>query len=346
MENNNSLNSTENITKKKTNKNSKKKSYIYNNNKYNSDLMAKKSIYNNNNNLLNNTQNLLNRNFSKYNKQMNINKNLQNSGFLNPNLVNVGNINIFNSINSLIIQLTNIKEKFSDFNKLKEIGLQALTNDNNFNHYLLNNNDNNNINFNFNFNPHINFVQLINNTNDIYDQNNFQIIMKRKADNPSYEKIQKINISTKYLKNNSNINKEMKISENNKIYFDDIISGKEKRTVVRLNPIPPNFSSFDVSKLLDKYLKIESNKNQRIYKALFVPLSKVIGKNIGYCFVMMVKPKYVIDFYNTFNGINFKKKKCKKPCSVVWANLQGDDFLNISSDPLRSPIIFKDIRKD
>ena len=90
-------------------------------------------------------------------------------------------------------------------------------------------------------------------------------------------------------------------------------------------------------------MHIESGKNQRIYKALYVPLSKILGKNIGFCFIMMVKPKYVINFYTTFNGINFNKKKARKPCSVIWADMQGDDFLKISEDPLRSPIIFKDL---
>ena len=114
-----------------------------------------------------------------------------------------------------------------------------------------------------------------------------------------------------------------------------------------MNPIPPNYSSFDVSKLLDKYLKIESGKNQRIYKALYTPLCKIIGKNLGYCFVMMSKPKYVIDFYNTFNGKIFGKKKCKKPCNVIWADKQGDDFLKTTEDdPIRKPIIFKDLKND
>ena len=93
-------------------------------------------------------------------------------------------------------------------------------------------------------------------------------------------------------------------------------------------------------------MKIEYGKNQRIYKALFVPLSKVIGRNIGYCFVMMVKPKYVIQFYNIFNRFSFNRKKCKKPCTVIWADYQGEDFLNISEDPLRKPITFKDIIDD
>ena len=135
----------------------------------------------------------------------------------------------------------------------------------------------------------------------------------------------------------------------NIINLEDILSGKETRTVVRLNPIPPNYSSFDISKLLDKYLGIESGKNQRIYRALYTPFSKIPVKNIRFCFIMMVKPKYVIDFYKTFNKIIFQKKRCKKPCDVIWADIQGEEFLRINEDdqdPIRRPIIFKDIRTD
>ena len=94
-------------------------------------------------------------------------------------------------------------------------------------------------------------------------------------------------------------------------------------------------------------MKIESGKNQRIYKALYTPLCKIIGKNLGYCFVMMVKPKYVVEFYNTFNGMILGKKKCKKPCNVIWGDIQGDNFLKYNEeDPTRKPIIFKDIKED
>ena len=62
---------------------------------------------------------------------------------------------------------------------------------------------------------------------------------------------------------------------------------------------------------------------------------------------MMVKPEYVIQFYNTFAGRSFGKKKCKKPCNVIWANIQGEDFLKINEDdPIRRPIIFKDLNDD
>jgi len=126
------------------------------------------------------------------------------------------------------------------------------------------------------------------------------------------------------------------IKPENKINFDLIYAGKEKRTCVRLSPIPKKYSPFDMIKLIDKYLKFEPGK--RIYNSIYVPLAKVIGKNIGYCFVNLISPEYVISFYNTFNGIYFNS--CKKPCIVVFSDQQNMDINE--KNPLRSPIVFKD----
>ena len=117
------------------------------------------------------------------------------------------------------------------------------------------------------------------------------------------------------------------------------MSGEEKRTCVRLFPIPKKYSPFDIIRLIDKYLKTIPGK--RIYDSIYVPLTKIIGKNIGYCFINLVKPKYVIEFYNIFNGIYFKN--CKKPCSVIFSDKQTFEIVN---DPMRRPIVFKDFVKD
>ena len=284
-----------------------------------------------------------------------------------------------------LIQLSELKIKIET---LKHIGLNALMNPENPNHYIFNmiyrnnvnnfnnyfNNNfnqfsplNNNINYCFsnfnnfgNQNPFFNYfpnrnIMNMNMNNNMFIKNNpekYTITFKSKTNDPSIEKISKIQVITSYVKDNSKIkqeNKDTKKEKNikNLINLEDIKSGKEKRTVVRLNPIPPNYSSFDVSKLIDRYLNIENGKKQRIYKALYTPLCKVIGKNLGYCFIMMVKPEYVIQFYKTFNGRIFGKKKCKKECNVIWADIQGEDFLkNGEDDPIRKPITFTDIKED
>lgn len=271
---------------------------------------------------------LYDRNLNAFNS---CNKNTNINNCIEPNILIINYKNII-----LKNQLNNIIQLESQFKKLKEIGLKALSNTNNKNYYLLN------ISRKPIFNDSIyHYIKnnKLNNYNYLaknYNQNKQEIIKEKKKEmnelinNPKKENAAKEkNLNTKQIKSLINIQL--------------ILKGEEKRTVVRLHPIPQHYSSFDVSKLIDQYLHIENGKNQRIYKALYVPLSKTIGKNIGFCFIMMVEPKYVIDFYTTFNGITFNKKKSRKPCTVIWADVQGDDFLKISDDPIRSPIIFKDL---
>lgn len=283
--------------------------------------------------------------------------------------------------------LLKIAQQIVEIQKYKQLGLSEISKPQNKNHYLWNNmlmkiNLGNIMNANniYPFFPMNNFInnnyygnqnillrnyfinQNIINRNSLNNLNNLTgsaipenctIFLKNDTIIPEVKQYSKIKVTTSYVKDVSNKNEKNKENKNkekcekNLINLDDIISGKETKTVVRLNPIPPNYSSFDISKLLDKYLKIESGKNQRIYKAVYTPLCKIIGKNLGFCFIMMAKPKYVYDFYRTFNGRIFNKKKCKKPCCVIWANIQGEDFLKINEDdPIRRPIIFKDLKDD
>ena len=313
------------------------------------------------------------------NEKPNLNANYSNPGFSGfiKNEYNSQNLpNLQN--NSHLSEYFKILEEEKKFNQQIRIGLLSLLTNGNLNSYLLNMYINNGINnynsflnynqfnpFNNNMNYYGNYIfnncfpnnNIINNLqhqkninfSNINNPEKYTITLKSKTNDPSIEKIAKIQVTTSFVKDNSKVKQEnnetpKKQNIKNVINLNDIINGKEKRTVVRLNPIPPNYSSFDVCKLLDMYLKTESGKNQRIYKALYTPLCKVIGKNLGYCFVMMVKPKYVIEFYNVFNGKIFGKKKCKKPCKVIWADIQGEEFLKTTEeDPIRKPIIFKDI---
>ena len=95
-------------------------------------------------------------------------------------------------------------------------------------------------------------------------------------------------------------------------------------------------------RIIDKYLNTKPGK--RIYNAIYLPSSKKVRKNIGYCFVNLISPKYVVKFYNIFNGFYFRHKNFKKSWSVVFSDNQNVDLSN--DDPLRKPIIFKDTIKE
>lgn len=154
----------------------------------------------------------------------------------------------------------------------------------------------------------------------------------------------KISLNIDYKKNSAILNldkqlKQQKVKPENEINVNLILSGKENRTCVRLYPIPKNFSPFDMIRLVDRYLKTIPGK--RIYNSIYVPLTKKLGKNMGFCFINLVSPKFVVDFYEIFNGIYLKN--CKKPCTISFSDNQN---IEITNDPIRSPITFKDCIKE
>ena len=258
--------------------------------------------------------------------------------------------NLQNSANNLKIYIK-INEEEQKFRLLVQFGLISLSKKENVNNYLLskinnsiNNNDIKTTNNQFNpINNNINIFYNGNNIDDSFHPNNINRLHYQKNINKVNDSPMRIKIS--FIKNSSKVNQENHFDSKNKnINLNDIINGKEKRTVVRLRPIPKNYSYFDLLKFMSKHLEKESGKNQIIYKALYFPICKVTGKNFGFCFVMMDEPKYVIDFYNTFNRKIFGKNKYKKRCKVSWANIQGEEFLNaIEDDQVGETIIFEDI---
>ena len=86
----------------------------------------------------------------------------------------------------------------------------------------------------------------INDINQLRNVNNekYTITFKSKTDDPNIEKISKIQVTTSYIKDNQKIKQENEPKKEknikNLINIEDIKAGKEPRTVVRLNPIPPN----------------------------------------------------------------------------------------------------------
>jgi hypothetical protein len=191
----------------------------------------------------------------------------------------------------------------------------------------------------YNINPYV--IQL----NQKYNGNNHLLLQKNQYFDIKTKKTKKLkkNLVRFESPNQEKIQKPRShIKEENIIKISALISGEEKRTFVMLYPIPKSLSVFDMVKIIDKYLKIQPGK--RIYNAIYLPLSKKMRKNIGYCFVNLISPKYVVEFYNKFNGFYFRFKNFRKSCSVVFSDNQNIDLSN--DDPSRKPIIFKDTIKE
>ena len=256
--------------------------------------------------------------------------------------------------------IIDIIKKELEFRELQQRGLFAIINHQNVNNYLLKlyfNNDLISLAQLFQFTKNmnyisINFPNIFNKIQNSLFNNSFQYEINQKKNNgpgnyetgfkipancPRVKEKNKVEFNTNFI-GNEIIKQKNNESTEATINIDDIISGKEKRTVIRLNPIPPKYYSFDIIKLISRYFRNESWKG--IIKAIYTPFSQKKRGNFGFCFIMLANPKYVIDFYNKINGVIFRKKKCNKPCKVIWADIQGDDFLK-PKDPHRRPIIFK-----
>jgi hypothetical protein len=235
----------------------------------------------------------------------------------------------------------------------KSISTTKETDNNNFITNNLNSQQQAPINFNFNtpifmypmpilYNNFPIFNNIIPNIQNGYNISNNLIPINLKIVSKDKNN-KKISLNIDYEKNSAILNlddkiKKPKVNPKNEININLILSGKELRTCVRLYPIPKNLSPFDMIRLVESYLKTIPGK--RIYNAIYVALTKKIGRNIGFCFVNLVNPKFVVDFYNTFNGLYLKN--CKKPCIISFSD---NPNLEISNDPIRSPITFKDCIK-
>ena len=118
------------------------------------------------------------------------------------------------------------------------------------------------------------------------DLNNFLVLQKinnnlmlpffQKNNNLFFNTNYKITFSKKNNKNKKNKkspkkNEDIKssIKKENIINIELIEFGKEKRTIVRLLPIPNKYSPFDIIRIIDKYLKTIPGK--RIYSSIYVP---------------------------------------------------------------------------
>ena len=137
-----------------------------------------------------------------------------------------------------------------------------------------------------------------------------------------------------------NENLKNEISNDYTIDINNIINGKEKRTSVKINYIPIKYKSEDLIKEIDSKLGLNSeNKN---YDLFYLPMSYYNTRNFGYAFLNFIDPLCIIEFYNKFQKIKWKKNN--KGCQVTYAKYQGknefSEHLLPNSGEAKKPIYF------
>ena len=189
----------------------------------------------------------------------------------------------------------------------------------------------------------LSYLLIQNNNNNFSmpknNKNSYKITQKHNTIIPGIKQVETLKCTTTYIKTNT--------VDKSKINLDinSVIDGTIKDTTIRLIHIPKNFSSVHMSQYIDKILNITHEKCNRIYNYLRVPLSKKIGKNLGFCFINVIDPKYLVVFYKEFNGKILKN--CKKQCIINLADIQIKDVnkIDLEKDASQNTLIFNDCDK-
>ena len=252
-------------------------------------------------------QNVLNENQLETNLNFPINFNIMNQ-------ITLGNNNNYNCFTNNMLQNNSIKEKEISKNK----------NNNKFN------------------NPKNSYFQNLN-----IKDNTFQNSYNKTTKFTNYNFLQHKKLERKNINNFPQKKHDKKdINKNNLIDINNIKSGLEKRTTVRMMNIPSNYMASDLSMDIDQLFNIDTKKENRTYNYVYVPGSmRNSSKNVGFAFINFMHPKHIIKFYEYYQNKKLRTGKGNKICSITFADRQKTekDF-GKDINPNGNYIIFNDTK--
>jgi len=73
---------------------------------------------------------------------------------------------------------------------------------------------------------------------------------------------------------------------------------------------------------------------------LYLPIDNYNSCNVGYAFVNFIHTKFILEFYNEFNGRRWDRFNSEKICELAYARIQGttslmNHFQNTTGGQLR-----------
>ncbi|VVB12634.1 unnamed protein product [Arabis nemorensis] len=99
-----------------------------------------------------------------------------------------------------------------------------------------------------------------------------------------------------------------------------IMSGEDLRTTLMIKNIPNKYTAKMLLAAIDE-------KNRGTYDFLYLPIDFKNKCNVGYAFINMVSPKFIIALYEAFNGKKWDKFNSEKVASLAYARIQGKTAL-------------------
>jgi len=121
---------------------------------------------------------------------------------------------------------------------------------------------------------------------------------------------------------------------------ESILAGSDTRTTLMIKNIPNKYSQKMLLAALDAY------RGQ--FDFFYLPIDFKNKCNVGYAFINFVQPKYIVPFFEKFNGHTWEKFNSLKVCNITYARIQGkqgmiDHFRNsrlLIEDKVCRPLIF------
>jgi len=164
-----------------------------------------------------------------------------------------------------------------------------------------------------------NLIPLFSYNKTNYD---FQLTNQQKKIDYPYNQIKNFN-EVKY-ENNNNVmikktNKNLD-TPRNKIYLENIIRQKDKRTTIMIRHIPNKYTIKLLVNELNLYFKDK-------YDLIYLPIDIVNCCNLGFGFINFTNNFHILSFYEHYYGKKWRKFNSDKKCELAYAKIQGKDNL-------------------
>ncbi|RAL55024.1 hypothetical protein DM860_013720 [Cuscuta australis] len=98
--------------------------------------------------------------------------------------------------------------------------------------------------------------------------------------------------------------------------IERIVRGEDKRTTLMLKNIPNKYTSKMLLAAIDE-------QHKGIYDFIYLPIDFKNKCNVGYAFINMTDPSFIIPFYHAFNGKKWEKFNSEKVATLAYARIQG-----------------------
>ncbi|TYI17891.1 hypothetical protein ES332_A07G054900v1 [Gossypium tomentosum] len=117
-----------------------------------------------------------------------------------------------------------------------------------------------------------------------------------------------------YRRNESNTSNADK--KQYELDIDRIIRGEDSRTTLMIKNIPNKYTSKMLLAAIDEHCR-------GTYDFIYLPIDFKNKCNVGYAFINMIDPQYIVPFYKAFNGKKWEKFNSEKVASIAFARIQG-----------------------